>query len=250
MTHVTLPAHFTPEYVAEMSGELEKMSLGDMLTWIVTNLPSLFQVTSFGATGMVIIHALSELRMKVPVIFLDTLYHFPETIDHAEAVQERYELDARWYRCSTANNREEFERKYKCDDMWISHPKRYEWLTKVEPLERGLKENNVLSWVTGRRRDQGGLRTSLPILEIDSADGRIKVNLLAHWTKQMVWDYLKKFDIPYNPLFDKNYASVGDIVNTIRTDSAQGEREGRFFQFGGVKTECGIHVRSSVSVPL
>jgi len=232
-----------------MNQVLAQQPLGTVLEWCYNSLPNFFQVTSFGSAGMVIIHELSKLNLQIPVIFLNTLYHFEETLEHAKAVEKKYNLEVHWYRCPKAENREEFERVYKSNDMWISHPRRFEYLTKVEPLERALGELKVSAWITGRRREQGGMRTQLPILEID-VDGRIKVNPLAHWSREEVWAYLSREGVPYNPLFDKSYASIGDTVTTTKTtDLNQGERSGRFHQFGGAKTECGIHIRRAPQAP-
>jgi len=236
-------AGFTDEYLQSMNLVLSQQPLGTVLEWCYNSLPKFFQVTSFGSAGMVIIHELAKLNLQIPVIFLNTLYHFEETLEHAKAVEKKYNLTVVWYQCPKANSREEFERVYKSNDMWISHPRRFEYLTKVEPLERALGELKVGAWITGRRREQGGLRTQLPILELD-VDGRIKVNPLAHWSREEVWAYLSREGVPYNPLFDKSYASIGDTVTTTKTtDLSLGERSGRFYQFGGAKTECGIHIR-------
>lgn len=242
-------AGFTDEYLQNMNQVLAQQPLSAVLEWCYNSLPNFYQVTSFGSAGMVVIHELHKLKLNVPTIFLNTLYHFEETLEHARQVEKKYNMTVHWYRCPKAETREEFERVFKSNDMWISHPRRYEYLTKVEPLERALTELKVGSWITGRRRDQGGLRTELPILEID-VDGRIKVNPMAHWTRQEVWDYLAREGVPYNPLFDKSYASIGDSVTTSQTnDVNNGERSGRFFQFGGAKTECGIHIRRAPSTP-
>jgi len=234
---------FTEEYLHSMNQVLAQQSLGSVLEWCYRSLPNFYQVTSFGSAGMVVIHEFHKLNLKVPVIFLNTLYHFAETLEHARAVEVKYALQVHWYQCPKAGSREEFEKVYTSDDMWISHPRKFEYLTKVEPLERALNELKIGAWITGRRREQGALRTEIPILELD-VDGRIKVNPLAHWTREEVWSYLSREDVPYNPLFDQSYASIGDTVTTtITTDLSQGERSGRFHQFGGAKTECGIHVR-------
>jgi phosphoadenosine phosphosulfate reductase len=238
---------FTEEYLATMNQVLSQQTLGAVLEWCCNSLPNLFQVTSFGSAGMVILHELHKLNLNVTSIFLDTLYHFEETLEHARTVEKQYNLIVHWYRCPRAATRTEFETVFNSNDMWISHPRRYEWLTKVEPLERALKELKVSAWITGRRRDQGGLRTDLPILELD-IDGRLKVNPLAHWTREEVWAYLRREGVPYNPLFDKSYGSIGDTVTTSQTaDPSAGERSGRFHQFEGKKTECGIHIRRAPS---
>jgi len=240
---------FTAEYLAQLNQALKQQSLESVLEWCCTSLPNLFQVTSFGSTGMVVIHALSKIGKNLPIVFLDTLYHFEETLEHARQVEKQYNLQTYWYRCKLASTRADFERKFDCNDMWVSNPHKYEQLTKVEPLERALHELKVSCWLSGRRRDQGGLREELEILEIDEVDGRLKVNPLAFWTKEEVWDYLRREGVPYNPLFDRSYTSIGDSVNTERNnDPNSGERAGRFYQFEE-KTECGIHTRRRVQIP-
>lgn len=235
---------FSEEYLKYINQVLSQQPLDKVLEWCYRSLPNLFQVTSFGSVGMVIIHTMRKLNMKIPVIFINTLYHFAETLEHAKQVESDYNLTVSWYRCPQASTREEFEQVFGSKDMWISDPPRYEQLTKVEPLERALNENKVSAWITGRRRDQGGLRTDLQIIEVDPADGRIKVNPLAHWSKDEVWGYLRNEGVPYNPLYDQSYTSIGDAVNTTKnTEPEKGERAGRFYQFEGTKTECGIHTR-------
>jgi len=236
-------AIFTPEYLESMNQILSQQPLETVLEWCCDSLPNFVQVTSFGSTGMVVIHALHKLGRKVPTIFLDTLYHFEDTIAHARKVEKDYDLELHWYQCKLASTRADFERIFRSTDMWISNPHKFSQLTKVEPLERALDDLKVSSWMSGRRRDQGGLRNDLQILEVDEADGRIKVNPLAFWTKEEVWAYLKREGVPYNPLFDKSYTSIGDSVTTMKNeDPSKGERSGRFFQFSQ-KTECGIHTR-------
>jgi len=230
------------EYLNSMNTVLAQKSLDEVLEWCYRSLPHLYQVSSFGSTGMVIMHALHKLGLKVPVIFLDTLYHFQETLEHAKQVEDQYGLEVYWYRCKLAQTREDFERIFKSKNMWIEDPHKYEQLTKVEPLERALCEKNVFAWITGRRRDQGGMRTDIKILEIDAVDGRLKVNPLAFWTREEIWNYLKRENVPYNPLFDKSYTSIGDSVTTTISDPNMEERGNRFYQFQG-KTECGIHNR-------
>jgi len=248
--HQNVPGQgFTDEYLHSMNEVLAGMPLAEVLQWCHRSLPNFYQITSFGSAGMVVIHELHKLNLQVPVIFLNTLYHFEETLEHARAVEEKYKLKVDWYRCPQAETREEFERVFKSNDMWISHPRKFEWLTKVEPLERALNDHKIGAWITGRRREQGGVRTQLPVLELD-VDGRIKVNPLAHWSREEVWSYLSREGVPYNPLFDQSYTSIGDTVTTTRTDDLnKGERAGRFQQFGGAKTECGIHVRRAPSTP-
>ena len=90
---------------------------------------------------------------------------------------------------SSAKTREEFEHVYG-DELWLRDPKKYDFVTKVEPLEKALDSLNVQSWITGRRRDHGGDRSELNIIEFDPSDGRIKLNPLASWTNKDVWRYI------------------------------------------------------------
>lgn len=105
---------------------------------------------------------------------------------------------------------------------------------------RALSDLDPHAWITGRRRSQGGERAQLPLLELD--DGRLKINPLANWTLQQVWHYLRTHSIPYNPLHDKGYASIGDLMNTRPLKPGEIEREGRFMYSGMEnRTECGLH---------
>ena len=84
-------------------------------------------------------------------------------------------------------------------------------------MRRALDDLDTLVWITGRRKSQGGERRSMPIVEIDLGDGRVKLNPLANWGKEEVWEYIRRNKIPYNELHDKGYASVGDVVTTVKT---------------------------------
>ena len=111
-------------------------------------------------------------------------------------------------------------------------------LTKVEPAARALKTLAVDVWVTGRRRSQGALRSSLPIVE-RQRDGRVKVNPMASWSWERVWAYIHAHNVPYNALLDRGYKSVGDVHSTLPVGASADERSGRWVGQG--KTECGMH---------
>eukprot|EP00238_Polyblepharides_amylifera_P002321 CAMPEP_0196594544 /NCGR_PEP_ID=MMETSP1081-20130531/78647_1 /TAXON_ID=36882 /ORGANISM="Pyramimonas amylifera, Strain CCMP720" /LENGTH=327 /DNA_ID=CAMNT_0041918835 /DNA_START=538 /DNA_END=1521 /DNA_ORIENTATION=+ len=142
-------------------------------------------------------------------------------------------------------NREEFEKKYGLE-LWKDNPQRFGWVSKKEPTGRALRELEVVAWLSGRRRDQGAERSALEIIEL-SPDGRVKVNPLAHWTSNQVWQYIKLHQTPYNPLHDLGYRSVGDTVSTQKTPQGGGERAGRFA--GENRTECGMHSQPSTNGP-
>jgi len=241
--------NFTDERLRELNAQLESETLENRLRWCWENLPKegLVQVSAFGATGMVIIDALQRLGLTCPTIFLDTLHHFSETLEHIQTVQARYMLDLRVYCCADASSREEFERRFG-SRLWENEPSRYDHLVKIEPLERALDELRVKAWLTGRRKDQQGERCKLPILERDDSDGRLKINPLADWSLAQVWRYLLENLVPYNPLYDLGYKSIGDVDTTKPVPPEAPERAGRFYQNQGIKTECGIHTRQRKTV--
>jgi len=225
-----------------LNSRLESLSLTELLQWCAS-LSDIAQVTSFGSSGMVIIHELrNKLHSNLPVIFVDTLHHFQETIDFADRVSDVYDLNLHTYHCSFADTQKEFEEKVGDTQLWLNNPQQYDYHAKVEPLERALQELDIKIWITGRRRDQGGDRKSLPIVEIDPSDGRIKVNPLANWSSEDVWTYLKNNHVMWNPLHERGYKSIGDKMTTRPVSKDESERSGRFYQIPE-KTECGIHNR-------
>eukprot|EP01087_Luapelamoeba_hula_P013016 TRINITY_DN3691_c1_g1_i2.p1 TRINITY_DN3691_c1_g1~~TRINITY_DN3691_c1_g1_i2.p1 ORF type:complete len:404 (-),score=66.89 TRINITY_DN3691_c1_g1_i2:165-1376(-) len=245
-----LPARMidlTDEHLVFVNKRLADRTLPQVLQWCCDTLPGLAQVSSFGVTGLVILDALDKMGETMPCIFLDTLYHFDETLEHTYRVEKHFRLDVLRYSCQQAATREEFERLYGAE-MWKSDAAKYDYLVKVEPLERALRENKVKAWITGRRRDQGDARSDLDILEFD-LDGRLKVNPLAHWGWDQVWGYIRHHNVPYNPLHDKKYKSVGDAHSTVPVGADGKERSGRFVGQQEAdnafrpKTECGIHNR-------
>lgn len=230
---------FTPEHLDWLNDSFEDKSAEEILTWCLMSLPNLIQSTSFGATGMVIIDMLHKLSKPLPVLFIDTLHHFDESLKHAKDSQEKYGFDLKVYRCKEASSQDEFE-KINGKELWMTDTEKYDSLVKVEPQKRALREMDVFAWINGRRRSQGGARGSLSILEFD-VDGRLKINPLATWTYEMVWDYIKKNNVPYNPLHDQGYKSIGDKMTTFPVGENDDERSGRWQ--GSSQTECGIHIQ-------
>jgi phosphoadenosine phosphosulfate reductase len=188
-------------------------------------------ISAFGPGTAVLIDLLAPIAPDLPVIFVDTLHHFPETLEHAERVRVRYGLNLQVYR--PAASREEFERLYG-PRLWERDLDRYQRVAKVEPFQRATA--GLDGWITGRRRDQSEARHALPVVE----DGeRIRINPLARWTRADVWRYIVENDLPYNPLHDRGYPSVGDQPLTSPVGEGEEERAGRWR--GETRTECGIH---------
>lgn len=175
---------------------------------------------------------------EVHVIFLDTLYHFEETLALLDKVRARYpSKKLHVFKPAGVSAVAEFERKYG-QKLWQRHDSQYDFIAKVEPAQRAYRELGVNAVLTGRRRSQGARRGNLDIIEMDEA-GLIKVNPLVNWTFEEVQDYIKANDVPYNDLLDRGYKSVGDWHSTQPIKEGEDERAGRWK--GQAKTECGIH---------
>lgn len=209
-------------------------------------MPSLYQTTAFGLTGLVTLDMLSKLsgpiKPQVDLIFLDTLYHFDETINLVDRVRKRYpQFNLHVYRPQGVETAEEFVAKYG-DQLWEMNDELYDWVAKVEPAQRAYAELQVKAVLTGRRKSQGGKRGDLDIIEVDEA-GLIKINPLANWSFKQVKEYIDKHNVPYNELLDRGYKSVGDWHSTQPVVEGEDERAGRWK--GRAKTECGIHNKRS-----
>ncbi len=214
----------------------------EILAWCVENIPTGFvQTSAFNVDDLVITDILyRDLKpaTPVPVIFLDTLYHFPQTLELVKKATEVYNLDLRTYKTPDVNTRDEFAAKYG-EALWDTDILKFHEITKIEPLNRGLAELNTVAWITGRRRDQAPTRAEMPVLEIDNQN-RLKVNPVAYWTRKETWAYAFEHGVIYNPLHDQGYPSIGDEPITTKVGEGEDERAGRWRGTG--KTECGIHI--------
>lgn len=226
----------------ELNRRFEAAHPREILAWCLENIPTgLVQTTSFGLNGMVIMDILyRDLRpaRPVPALFLDTLHHFSETLELVQRAQKIYDLDLKIYKVPGADSRKDFAARYGVA-LWHQDIEKFHYLTKVEPLERGLSELGAVAWITGRRRDQARTRTQLPIFEWDK-NQRLKINPLAMWTRKETWAYIFKHNVVYNPLHDQGYPSVGDEPLTTQVNQGEDERAGRWR--GTAKTECGMHI--------
>lgn len=214
----------------------------EILAWCVENIPTGFvQTSAFNIDDLVITDLLyREIKPAnpVPVLFLDTLHHFPQTLELVAKAQDIYNLNLYTYKTPDVDSRGAFAARYG-EALWDSNVKEFHRLTKIEPLQRGLNELNTIAWITGRRRDQAPTRATMPIFEPDTSD-RIKVNPLANWTRKDSWAYAAEHSMIYNPLHDQGYPSIGDEPLTTPVADGEDERAGRWRGMG--KTECGIHM--------
>jgi phosphoadenosine phosphosulfate reductase len=226
----------------KLNQKFEKAHPKDILAWCTFNIPTgLIQASAFNVDDILITDLLyRDLRpaQPVPVLFLDTLHHFPQTLELVAEATELYTLNLKVYKILGVKTREAFAKKYGVA-LWEKDIERFSQLTKIEPLQRGLKELGTIAWITGRRRDQAHSRSDMPIFELD-AQQRMKVNPLANWTRKETWAYVFEHDVIYNPLHDQGYPSIGDEPITTAIRTGEDERAGRWRGLDG-KTECGIH---------
>ncbi len=193
--------------------------------------------TGFGPSGMLLIHRLHELGLKTTIFYLDTHLLFNETYDLRDRVEERYDIQIT--RVSTNLSVKEQEQKYG-EELWKNDPDRCCYLRKVRPLRNYLSDKKA--WITGVRRNQSETRKQTRIIEWDPENAVVKINPLAAWTDDEVWEYINDHNLPYNPLHDDGYPSIGCIPCTQPVEHAENQRNGRWN--GSQKTECGIHVSS------
>lgn len=243
MTQSTEPVLQPDELdLKSLNQKFENTHPKDILTWCVKNVPTgLVQTSAFNVDDLLITDLLyRDLKPAhpVPVLFLDTLYHFPQTLELVAKAKEVYHLNLQIYKIQDVDTREAFATKYG-DALWDSDIAQFHQLTKIEPLQRGLSELGAIAWITGRRRDQATTRVEMPIFELDKQQ-RLKVNPLANWTRKETWAYVFEHDVIYNPLHDQGYPSIGDEPITSPVAEGEDERAGRWRGMG--KTECGIHI--------
>ena len=227
----------TREKLNAQSQALETAPLEDILIWAWETLGSRVAFgTAFGASGMVLLDVMQKAAPQIPVFTIDTGFLFPETLSLIDRVEARYgiEIERVYSRLSI----EEQARDYGAE-LYKRDADRCCWLRKVEPLQRKLSQLN--GWINSRRRDQGDTRSQIPILEYYETDGRalLKLNPMAPWTRKRVWDYIVEHDVPYNPLMDQGFATIGCWPCTKAVDGCVDERAGRWADSD--KTECGIH---------
>jgi len=235
----TIEESLTEDQLALINGHLSLLTPSEILQWGVEHLPGLYQTTAFGLTGLAGLDMLSKFTNSTPpLIFFDTLYHFPETLQLVEDVKTRYGIDVAVYKPDGCETAQEFEAKYG-EKPWETSEEVYDYLVKVEPAQRAYKELGVRSIITGRRASQGAARSTLQPLEVDST-GLYKLNPFVSWSFDQVKAYIDEHNVPRNALLDQGYRSIGDWHSTEKSgDGDAGERAGRWKGKG--KTECGLH---------
>ena len=214
--------------------EFEGVSAEAVIGWAVNEFPNITFACSFGAEDVVLVDMIRKIRPETDIFYLDTDFHFRETYETRDRLAERYGL--RFIRVSPELTPEEQAARYG-EELWKRDPNLCCNLRKVEPLSRFLAGYDA--WITGIRREQAPTRANAKKVEYDHKFGLIKFNPLADWKWDDVWRYIRENDVPYNPLHDRNYPSIGCLHCTRPVKPGEDLRAGRWSGTG--KIECGLH---------
>jgi phosphoadenosine phosphosulfate reductase len=215
---------YTDEELAELNREFERLPASKIIQWAVDNFaPHL--CLSASMTDAVLVDLAVKVFPAIEVVFIDTGYHFPETLDTMETVRRRYGLNLR---IMTVKHHDE--------ELWKIDPENCCSAVKVGQLDRALM--GKAAWMSGLRRVEAAARQSAPIIARDLR-GLVKINPLATWTDQDVDGYIVDHDVPVNPLTLQGYPSIGCMPCTQPVGNGDDPRAGRWA--GLDKTECGLH---------
>jgi phosphoadenosine phosphosulfate reductase len=209
-----------------------------VLEWAAGTIEDLAIATSFQSSGLAILHMLADVRGGLPVLFLDTGFHFPETLEFRDRMVEMWDLNL--VVLTGAHENPERQAEIHGPELYRREPDRCCFINKVEPLQRALEGFD--GWISGLRRDQSPLRADTPLVEaqlLPSGKEVLKIHPLAQWTKTDVDRYLALHSIPTHPLLENGFASIGCWPCTRAVRPGEDERAGRWEGFG--KVECGIH---------
>lgn len=229
--------------IRELNLRFEDCSPQDIVRWGVleSGLDRVAIASAFQAEGTAVMHMAVQVRPDVPIMFLETGFHFAETLAFKERLTEQLGLNVVELTGDYTVQSQEVEFGAK---LYERDPTLCCELNKVIPFNRALRDLD--GWITSMRRDSAWTRKNTPILdqyEFEPGKTLVRINPIANWSKQRVWAYLKEHDIPQNPLYDLGYASIGCAPCTRMVFAGEDERAGRWS--GIMKTECGIHTQES-----
>lgn len=219
--------------------QLVDADANEIVKWSVNTFgEGLVVSTSFGIQSAVMLHLVSQIIPDIPVIWIDTGYLPAETYRFAEELIERLSLNIKVYQSPLSPARMEALHGKLWEERNVEALNRYDLIRKVEPMQRALKELGATAWLAGLRRDQTDNRKTMDFVNLQS--NIYKILPILNWNAKNVYEYLQAHDLPYHPLFDQGYMTVGDWHSsrplTLEDD---GERDTRFH---GLKQECGLHL--------
>jgi phosphoadenosine phosphosulfate reductase len=233
------PPRMADDRIAAANKELAAASPQEILRWAVREFhPKLLMATAFGAEGCCILHMLAEIEPTTTVINLDTGYQFPETLELRDRIYRTYGIAVEMVRPELTVAEYEAEHG---GPLYELRPDQCCYDRKILPLKRALERHRPRAWISAIRKDQTATRaTTAGVVQWDPKFQLVKVNPLLNWTKKEVWGFVVKHDVPYNPLHDQGYPSIGCWPCTRAVQAGEDDRAGRWA--GKVKKECGLHV--------
>ena len=224
-------------FIKETNEKFINLNGRERVSYALEHFPGRYALSSsFGVQSAVSLHMLTEVYPDIPVILIDTGYLFPETHQFVEQLTERLDLNLHVYQSQMSNKIQEakFGKQWEQTETDL---KAYNQMNKVEPMERALEELGIGTWFAGVRKDQSQNRGQIPFVQ--RLRNKIKVHPLLDLTNQHLHKYLTKHNLPYHPLWDKGYVSVGDTHSTVPLTLGMTEADTRF---GGRSRECGLHI--------
>jgi len=226
----------TPSVTSFRPTDLEKATAQERVQWAVdTYGDGLVLTTSFGIQAAVMLHLVTQIVPKIPVIFIDTGYHFPETYRFAAELAKKLDLNLKTYvPLQTAAQQEALYGKQW--EQGLDGLQRYNHINKVEPMDRAVRELKATAWLAGLRRSQASTREKLSVVQ--NQNKIAKIHPIIDWDNRTVHRYLTEHGLNYHPLWEEGYVSVGDWHSTSKLEAGMTEEQTRF---GGLKRECGLH---------
>jgi phosphoadenosine phosphosulfate reductase len=222
--------------IAEQNILLEAMTPIARIEWSLANLPSNHIVSSsFGAQSAVMLHLLNEAAPGIPVVLTDTGYLFPETYRFIDVLCEKLKLNLHVYTATISPSWQE-ARHGKLWEQGIDGIEKYNNINKVMPMKNALKAQDAKTWFAGLRRSQSDSRSELTVLKKQAQ--QFKVHPIIDQSNRDLYLYMKKHQLPYHPLWEQGYVSIGDWHTTSKLEDGMTEEQTRFF---GLKRECGLH---------
>lgn len=227
---------WTEEELKKASDSLEGKAPEEAIKWVAANfdVKDFSLACSFGPEDVALVHMLTGIKPDARVFYLDTDLLFKESHDVKEKLIKRYGIKPERFGAKTTLD--EMAKEHGAE-LWKREPDKCCDIRKMIPLATAL--STLKAWITGIRRDQAPTRANAPVVSWDAKFKLVKINPLVRWTSDDVWNYIRKNDIPYNVLHDKNYPSIGCEPCTKQVMPGEDPRSGRWAGFQ--KTECGLH---------
>lgn len=222
--------------LVKVNAYLQTLTPAQRVVWGLSYLPGNHALSSsFGIQAAVMLHLVSQAQSDIPVILTDTGYLFPETYQFIDQLTERLSLNLKTYRALQSSAWQE-ARYGRLWEQGLDGLEQYNRINKVIPMQNALADLNVGTWFAGLRRSQSSTREALPVLAIHG--NRYKLLPILEWSNKEVHEYLTTHELPYHPLWEKGYVSVGDTHSSKPLELGMTEEETRF---NGLKRECGLH---------